>query len=89
MIIGIVGIIIGAVITWFISYHYYKRASDELLKEANELRKLNVLILRALENAGLAKLNRDENGNCIGLQITFSSKMRGESETSSPNLDLR
>jgi hypothetical protein len=65
----IFSVFIGALVTWFVARIYYKRASEELTKEASDLRKLNVLILRALENAGLVELNRDENGNPTGLVI--------------------
>ena len=42
---------------------------QELKEEAANLRKLTVLIIRALEEAGLAILNRDESGEPIGLVI--------------------
>ena len=71
MIIGIVGIAIGAIITWFVAERYYRRAGDDLKKAASELKDLNILILRALENAELVQLNKDENGKPIGLNITL------------------
>ena len=68
----VVSIIIGSVITWFFSYIYYKKSGDKLREEAEKLERLNILILRAMENAGLAKLNKDENGNPTGLIIELS-----------------
>ena len=56
LIIGIIGIAVGAFITWKVANRYYKKASDDLIKEASDLRNLNILILRALENAGFAEL---------------------------------
>ena len=51
MVFGILGIVAGAVITWKVADKYYKRASEDLVKEAEDLRNLNILILRAFENA--------------------------------------
>jgi len=42
-------IIIGGLITWGVAYLYYSKAGEELRNEARELRKLNVLIIHAME----------------------------------------
>jgi len=70
---------IGALIAIWI----YKRSSNDLKKEAAELRKLNTLILRALEDSALAKLNRDSEGNIIGLifDVEVQSAMHFQSST--------
>jgi hypothetical protein len=67
-----IGAVIGAGITWLVAHKYYVKASEELRKEASELRKLNILMLRAMEEAGLAKFNRDENGNPVGLTLKIN-----------------
>jgi hypothetical protein len=36
----LVGIVVGGLITWLVSYRYYKKAGDELRHEAESLRKL-------------------------------------------------
>ena len=41
------------------------------MKETEVLRELNILIIRALEEAGLAKFNKDENGKPVGLHFTI------------------
>lgn len=64
------GVFAGGLITLIVARVYYEKASVELNKEAEYLRKLNILMLRAMQNAGLADLNTDENGNPIGLNIT-------------------
>jgi hypothetical protein len=84
----VAGCAVGGIITWIVAYKYYKKASRELLNEAAQLRSLNILMIRAMENAGLARFNRDEQGKPIGLQITLSGKMVGESETSEPELKI-
>lgn len=65
-------ILTGAIITWYVAYVYYKKAGGELEEEARELRKLNVLMLRALEHAGLAEFSRDTTDAITGLVITLS-----------------
>lgn len=71
---SIVGILIGSLVTFIVAKHYYEKASKELVEESvklhdetQRLRKFNVLLLRAFENAGLAEFTRDENGEPVGL----------------------
>jgi hypothetical protein len=65
----LISVAVGAFVTWRVARVYYERASRDLGKEAENLRHLNVLMLRAMENAGLANFARDEAGNPIGLQF--------------------
>ena len=74
IILTIISMAIGALITWWVSKHYYQKAGKELEIEASELKKLNTLMLRAMENAGLTEFNRDEHGNIKGLVIDLSVK---------------
>ena len=62
-------ILSGAAITWLVSWWYYRRAGNELRAEAAEPRRLTTLILRALEDGGIAKLNRDDAGKIVGLVL--------------------
>ena len=80
---------IDAVITWWVAKHYYQKAGKELEVEANELKKLNTLMLRAMENAGLTKFNRDENGKITGMIIGISGNMSCKTETSSVNIKIK
>ena len=66
------------------------KASEDLRKEASELRNLNVLILRGMEKAGFAKFNRDKNGNPVGLvlEISVSDTVAATSVTPS-NLEVK
>lgn len=76
LLVSIVAILAGAMITFIVAKNYYERASTDLIDEAEKLRKLNILMLRALEEGGVAKFNRDANGEIIGLvlngKVTFS-----------------
>lgn len=89
LVIGILGIVVGAVVTWIVADRYYRRASKDLVKEAAELKNLNILILRALENAGFAELNKDENGKPVGLVITLQPQsIVSKSSVSKPDLKI-
>ena len=56
-------IFIGAGITWFAAWWYYRKAGNELRVEAKELRKISKMILRWQEVDGKnIKLVRDEDG---------------------------
>jgi hypothetical protein len=89
ILISILSMAIGAIITWLVSKHYYQKAGQELKIEATELKKLNTLMLRALENAGLTKFNRDKNGNITGMIIELSAKIEARSKTSVANLEIK
>lgn len=72
--IGVLGIAVGAFITWRVSKHYYERAGRELRDESEALRGLVGMILRAMQNAGLAKIKRDEKGKMTLLVIDLKGK---------------
>jgi len=59
----------GGLISAFISWIFYWLGGRGLAKEAKCLHDLNVLLLRALEEAGLARVNRDASGQPIGLVL--------------------
>ena len=57
-------LLIGAGITWFFAWRYYKKAGDELKAESERLYKLSHIILRWLENNGKdIEVIRDQAGN--------------------------
>jgi len=85
---GLLTFFSGALITMLAARKYYEMASQDLRKEANELHRLNILILRALEKAGFAEFNRDKNGNIIGMVINLSAHIKASSTTSKIRLDL-
>lgn len=74
---NIVPVLIGAAVTWLVTWLYYKKAGDKLMQEATELRRLTNLVLHSLEDAGLVKLKRDTSGKIIGLIIELSAKLSG------------
>ena len=57
------GLVTGMMTCWF----FYWLSGKELKQEADDLRQLNILVIRALVQAGLAEVNFDANGKPIGL----------------------
>lgn len=72
--VGVLGVAVGAFITWRVSKHYYERAGRELREESEALRGLVGMILRAMQNAGLAEIKRDEKGKMMLLVIDLEGK---------------
>jgi hypothetical protein len=64
-------VLVGALVTFMAARIYYQKASKDLFKEAAELRRLNNLTLRAMEEAGLCEFKTDQDGNVQGLKISL------------------
>ncbi|WP_144063039.1 hypothetical protein [Litchfieldella anticariensis] len=75
MLLAIIGLIVGSLVTWCAAKHYYEKASNDLAKEANELKHLNTLMLRGLEESGMAEFSRDDEGNVKGMIIQSSGSL--------------
>ncbi len=88
-ILTVISMAIGALITWWVAKHYYQKAAKELEIETSELKKLNILILRAIESAGLAKFNRDKHGNIKGMVIGLSGKIAVKSHFSAEDFNIK
>jgi uncharacterized membrane protein (Fun14 family) len=69
-----VGVLVGALITWFASRYYYKKAGEDLTREAAQLRELNIVTLKYLEKAGVVKVRWDENLEPLDIDI-FAPKV--------------
>ena len=70
-------VLFGAVITWYVSRFYYKKSGDQLVKEAARLRHLSTIMLNAMEDAKLVRLNRDQSGEPVGQIVELSVKFEG------------
>lgn len=73
----VVGVLVGSWVTYLVSRHYYLKAGEDLAVAATELRGLATLIIRGLEQAGLATFTRDSAGKPIGLVTEASAHMVG------------
>jgi uncharacterized protein YneF (UPF0154 family) len=65
----VIGLIIGLIVTFFITNLYYERVKKDLKNEVTRLRELNVRILSKMEEEGLIEWKRDSQGNIIGIEI--------------------
>jgi hypothetical protein len=66
VLLALAGVAVGALVTWLVAWRYYEKASKDLRNEAETLGQLNVLMLRAMEEAGLAKFTRNAAGKPVG-----------------------
>ncbi len=70
----IASIVVGGLITVAVAWAFFYVGSQQLRKHVDHLITLINIILRSLENAGLAELNRDEDGNIVGLVVYLELK---------------
>jgi hypothetical protein len=69
----IVGFLTGIVSSALIAAIFYCLSGRDLAKEASDLRKLNLLLIRALHNAGVIEATFDDKGKPRGLVISTSA----------------
>ena len=75
-----VSILIGGAITWICSWFYYKRAGNELRKEAAFLHKATSAIIYFLEHPEAeVKVQRDDAGRAVGFIVNAEAHARGTS----------
>lgn len=74
LIYAAIGVLLGGVITWWCSKHYYEKAAKDFKKEAADLKRLNNYMLLGMEKMSWIKLNRDERGNPIGFAYTMEAE---------------
>ena len=73
MMMSFVSVLIGAFVAWLVAWFYYKKAGDELKKEAASLHCTVGIILRWLEAGGKNVLViHDQDGKPTGLNYSLS-----------------
>jgi hypothetical protein len=96
MVVGIVagivsGLLTGTLTCWF----FYWLSGRDLRREADDLRRLNILIVRSLQAAGIIEVTWDAQGNPLGLvyrvDVTQHLKLSGSAlanfKPAPPNAD--
>lgn len=64
---------VGAAITWFAAWYYYKRAGDELKAEARSIHAATTAIAYLLEHPGAkTEVQRDGQGRVTGIVVSMS-----------------
>ncbi|MDP8953303.1 MAG: hypothetical protein M3N18_13925 [Actinomycetota bacterium] len=87
----LVSLVLGGLITLLVSRGYYRKASDDLVREAGKLREQNNLMLRALQefsqSGNVVEYNADpETGEPKGLHI---KRTIGATSKSNVSLDTQ
>jgi hypothetical protein len=84
--LAVVSVLLGGAITACLAWYFYQSASRELKDEAAALREESerlrhhtTLIVRGLEDAGLAESSRDERGEIEGMVIKLGDVAGGRS----------
>ena len=72
-ILTILSVLAGGLLTFIAARIYYEKASKDLVKESEDLKRLNIIMLRAMEHAGLAKFAKDEHENITGLSFSIKA----------------
>jgi hypothetical protein len=79
----LVTLFVGAGVTWFAAWFYYKKAGDELRIEAKRLHQTNSMILYFLENPGhTIEVQRGSDGRATGLIVKAVGHAAGSSSAS-------
>jgi hypothetical protein len=76
-----ISMIVGGVISALISWFFYWLSGRGFATQVQLLRDLNELQLRALEEAGLVRVNRDALGHPIGLVLQGAATMESAAAT--------
>jgi len=69
----IVGLLTGVVSSTVVAVVFYYLSGRDLANEASDLRKLNLLLIRALHNAGIIEVTFDDKGKPRGLVISANA----------------
>ena len=60
--------------TGIISYFFYSRAGNKILKEAAELKQINRMIIQTFEVNGF-EIVKDESGKHAGIKVSLGAKL--------------
>jgi hypothetical protein len=74
IILTAIGTLVGAIITWFFAWIYYKKAGSELHVEVEKLRQLVELVLYIQFNpAADVSPKRDKDGKIVGIIVSATA----------------
>lgn len=79
LIVSLLGVIVGAVVAWFVSRHFYKAGGDELKREAALLHKSTNALFAFLQQHPGAQIEakRDPQGHIVGIVVTSTGHASG------------
>ncbi|MGO8944345.1 MAG: hypothetical protein ACLQJ7_11815 [Syntrophobacteraceae bacterium] len=76
----IVGVAVGGLITFWVSWHFYGKASQDLRKTTENLlqiKHMEEISLKVMEKEKRVKLNQDAQGNITGVVIELGANVHG------------
>lgn len=78
----LVGIAVGAVITYFVSRHFARQGSEELRQEAGRLRRVANLTALGLKDAGLVDAEFNEHGDVrsVGIESHYKLTLKSDGD---------
>lgn len=72
---ALAGVVVGGLITWWTSKHYYRLAADELTTATKSVHKaLGVLVNLTQQPNSHLEVQRDSDGNVTGLLMRVAAK---------------
>ena len=76
----LVGIAVGAMITWFVSRHFARQGAEEPRQEADRLSRVANLTALGLKDAGLVDAEFDERGDVksVGVESRYKLTLKSD-----------
>lgn len=65
----LISTLIGALLGWGISDHYYRKSLSDLRADAEERKRVDELLFRGIESIGTIRYHRDATGKVVGVTI--------------------
>jgi hypothetical protein len=69
IILTVISIGVGGVVTFLLTRWHYERASEDLEREASELRDYTVTLINYLDDARMIDVERDAHGNPVRVRV--------------------
>lgn len=77
IVLSVIGLLVGGLISWVISAHFYKRAIEDSQIAAEKATNEFNLLARGIESFGTVNYVRDDAGNVISIKIELSGHAQG------------
>ncbi len=80
----LIGGLISCIASWGFGQWYYAKSGEELQAEAAQLKRMSIIMLEAMHDAGLVKLSRGPDGTVVGRVVdrAMSDTIRATGEIS-------
>jgi hypothetical protein len=65
----VISTVVGVIAGGLVNAYFSRRGSRELRREANEIKKYNVMLIDFLDDAGVIDVKRDAKGNATQIRV--------------------